>query len=99
MASIVDTLDIQTLIRGLSLALFLVFVSQFLRELADGFPYWHIPIVGRGRWELSNSKAKARYVHSAKELLSQGFSEVCGGSQDVPMLDPEIKLCRLMVEV
>ncbi|KAI9046112.1 cytochrome P450 [Aspergillus affinis] len=75
MASIVDILDIKSLIRGLSLALVIVFVSHFLRELADGFPYWHIPIVGRGRWELSNSKAKARYVHSAKELLSQGFSE------------------------
>lgn len=78
-SSVVDSLDAQTIIRGIALALILVFVSQFFKEFADGFPYWHIPVVGRSRWELSNTKAKTRFVHSAKELIEEGFREVRGG--------------------
>lgn len=78
MAFIIESLDNQLLVQGTALVLVLIFVFQFFKELTDGFPYWHLPLVGRSRWELSNSKAKARFVHSAKELLREGFREVCG---------------------
>ncbi|THC99150.1 hypothetical protein EYZ11_001401 [Aspergillus tanneri] len=71
----IEYLDGQILVRGIAVTLILVLVCQFFRDLADGFPYWNIPIIGRGRWELSNAKAKERYVSSAKELVEQGFSE------------------------
>ncbi|PLB55417.1 cytochrome P450 [Aspergillus steynii IBT 23096] len=75
MAAIVDSLDTQSLIKATALVLALLFVSHFFHVLADGFPYWHIPLVGRSRWELSNTKAKARFLESAKELISEGFRE------------------------
>ncbi|GES63543.1 cytochrome P450 [Aspergillus terreus] len=75
MAVILDVLDTHHLVQGIAVALLLVFVSSFYRDLADGIPYRNIPLVGRSRWEFSNKKAKQRFVSSAKELMAQGFSQ------------------------
>ncbi|RAQ67749.1 cytochrome P450 monooxygenase [Aspergillus flavus] len=61
--------------QGIAVALALIFVSNFYRELADGLPYRKIPLVGRSRWEISNTKAKKLFVTSAKDLMVQGFSQ------------------------
>lgn len=76
MAVILDVLDTHHLVQGIAVALLLVFVSSFYGDLADGIPYRNIPLVGRSRWEISNKKAKQRFVSSAKELMAQGFSQV-----------------------
>lgn len=62
--------------QGIAVALALIFVSNFYKELADGLPYRKIPLVGRSRWEISNTKAKKLFVTSAKDLMVQGFSQV-----------------------
>lgn len=77
MAVILDVLEApKLLLQGAAAALLVIFLSHFFRELADGFPYRDIPLVGKSRWELSNKKAKERFVSSARELIQQGFSQV-----------------------
>lgn len=76
MAVILEVLDNQHLLQGVVLALVLVFVSSFYHEIADSFPYNDIPLVGKGKWEITNTKAKHRFVTSAKELFAEGFSQV-----------------------
>ncbi|KAE8353591.1 cytochrome P450 [Aspergillus coremiiformis] len=63
------------LLKGIAVAVGLIFVSSFYRELADGLPYSKIPLVGRSRWEISNSEAKKRFRTSAKDVIAQGFNE------------------------
>ncbi|GKZ68719.1 hypothetical protein AnigIFM50267_003461 [Aspergillus niger] len=75
MAVILEVLDNQHLLQGVVLALVLVFVSSFYHEIADSFPYKNIPLVGKGKWEITNTKAKHRFVTSAKELFAEGFSQ------------------------
>ncbi|KAF9888074.1 hypothetical protein FE257_009339 [Aspergillus nanangensis] len=75
MALLLELLESQHAIQGLAVALVLLFVSSFYSALADGIPYWNIPLVGRSRWELSNTKAKNRFVTSAKDLIEQGFGQ------------------------
>ncbi|KAE8144230.1 cytochrome P450 [Aspergillus avenaceus] len=75
MTVILDILDSNYLFEGVVVALVLIFVSSFYRELADGLPFKGIHLVGRSRWEISNTKAKDRFVTSAKELISEGFSQ------------------------
>ncbi|RHZ56963.1 hypothetical protein CDV55_102522 [Aspergillus turcosus] len=75
MALISDLLENQYFLQGIAVALLLVVVSNFYRELVDGFPYRNIPLVGRSKWEITNSQAKQRFVASAKELIEQGFSQ------------------------
>ena len=76
MAVITELFENPYVLQGLAAAIFLVYVSHFLRDLSDGFPYKNIPLVGKTRWELSNTKAKERFVNSANELIQQGFSQV-----------------------
>lgn len=64
------------LLRGAATILVLILLSHLSRELADGFPYKDIPLVGKSRWEISNTKAKERFVNGAQELIRQGFSQV-----------------------
>lgn len=64
------------LLRGAATVLVLILLSHLSRELADGFPYKNIPLVGKSRWEISNTKAKERFVNGAQELIQQGFSQV-----------------------
>lgn len=63
-------------LRGAGAVLLLILLSHLFRELSDGFPYRDIPLVGKSRWEISNTKAKERFVNSAHELIKQGFSQV-----------------------
>lgn len=79
MAVIAELLENTYLLRGVAVALVAVFLSHYLRELADGLPYKNIPVVKKTGWGLSNLKDKQRYVSSAKGLIHQGFSQV--GSQ------------------
>lgn len=53
-----------------------VLFSSLYDHIADEFPYRRFPTVGKGRWEITNRKAKNRFVTSARELISQGFSQV-----------------------
>jgi hypothetical protein len=76
MALISELLQSPYFLQGIAVSLLLVVVSNFYRELVDGFPYRNIPLVGRSRWEITNSKAKERFVASAKDLFAQGFSQV-----------------------
>ena len=76
MAVIAELLENTYLLRGVAVALVAVFLSHFLRELADGLPYKNIPVVKKSGWGLSNLKDKQRYVSSAKGLIHQGFSQV-----------------------
>lgn len=76
MAVIVELLENPYVLQGLAVVIFFVYVSHLLRDLADGFPYKNIPLVGKSRWELSNTKAKERFVSSANELIRQGFEQV-----------------------
>lgn len=64
------------LLRGAGAVVLLILLSHLFRELSDGFPYRDIPLVGKSRWELSNTKAKERFVNSAHDLIQQGFSQV-----------------------
>lgn len=76
MALIAELFENPLVLQGLAAAIFFVYVSHFLRDLSDGFPYKNIPLVGKSRWALSNTKAKERFVNSANELIQQGFAQV-----------------------
>ena len=74
---ILGTLEAPSLLlRGAATVLVLIVLSHLSREIADGFPYKNIPLVGKSRWEISNTKAKERFVNGAQELIQQGFSQV-----------------------
>ncbi|KAB8255566.1 cytochrome P450 [Aspergillus pseudonomiae] len=75
MPALAEILESHYFFQGIAVALTLIFVSNFYRELADGLPYRKIPLVGRSRWEISNTKAKKLFVTSAKDLMVQGFSQ------------------------
>lgn len=76
MAVTAELLQNTYLLQGVAVALVVVFLSHYLRELADGLPYKNIPVVKKKGWGLSNLKDKQRYVSSAKQLIHQGFSQV-----------------------
>lgn len=76
MAVIVELLQNPNVLQGVAVALLTIFASHYFRDFADGFPYSKIPLVGKSRWELSNQKAKTRFVNGARELIKQGFSQV-----------------------
>ncbi|KAL3412046.1 hypothetical protein V8F44DRAFT_603973 [Aspergillus fumigatus] len=76
MALIFELLQSPYFLQGIAVSLLLVIVSNFYQELVDGFPYRNIPLVGMSRWGFTNSKAKERFVASAKALIAQGFSQV-----------------------
>ena len=78
MALITDLFDNTYVLQGVLVAVALVFLSSFSRDLAHGLPYKNIPVVGRGSWEISNKKAKNRFMNSARELIMQGFEQVGG---------------------
>ncbi|PYH45116.1 cytochrome P450 [Aspergillus saccharolyticus JOP 1030-1] len=75
MALIVEHLESHHLLQGAAVALLLVLVSSFYGAVISSFPYKNIPLIGKSQWELSNSKAKQRFVTSAKELIAEGFSQ------------------------
>lgn len=76
MALITELVESPYLMQGVLVAIVLLFLSGFSRDLAHGLPYKNIPIVGRSRWELSNKKAKNHFMTSARELIAQGFEQV-----------------------
>ncbi|KAH1310579.1 hypothetical protein KXX24_004845 [Aspergillus fumigatus] len=75
MALIFELLQSPYFLQGIAVSLLLVIVSNFYQKLVDGFPYRNIPLVGMSRWGFTNSKAKERFVASAKALIAQGFSQ------------------------
>ncbi|KAE8373091.1 cytochrome P450 [Aspergillus bertholletiae] len=75
MSILTDFLESHYIFQGVAVALTLIFASNFYRELTDDLPYRKIPLVGRSRWEVSNAKAKKLFVTSAKDLITQGFSQ------------------------
>lgn len=84
MALVTELFDNPYLLQGVLVAIVLVFLSGFSRDLAHGLPYKNIPVVGRGRWEISNKKAKNRFVKSARQMISQGFEQVEDCSTEKP---------------
>lgn len=54
----------------------IVLVATLYNDISDELPYRRFPMVGKGRWEITNRKAKNRFLTSARELISQGFSQV-----------------------
>lgn len=76
MALISELLNSPHLLQGVLVASVLLLVSTFYKDLSHGLPYRNIPIVGRSRWEVSNSKAKARFMSSARQMIMQGFDQV-----------------------
>lgn len=76
MAVVAALLENTYLLHSVAVALVAVFLSHYLRELADSRPYKNIPVVKKSGWGLSSLKDKQRYVSSAKELIHQGFSHV-----------------------
>ncbi|KAL1982503.1 hypothetical protein VTN96DRAFT_1228 [Rasamsonia emersonii] len=53
----------------------IVLVATLYNDISDELPYRRFPLVGKGRWEITNRKAKNRFLTSARELISQGFSQ------------------------
>lgn len=76
MAVISQLLDNPYALQGLLIAAAFVILSALYKDLTHGIPYKDIPIVGRGLWELSNKKAKNRFMTSARDLITQGFEQV-----------------------
>lgn len=76
MGVIADLLESPYLVEGVVVALAIVFLSTYYGDFADGFAYRNIPIVGWNTWELTNKKAKNRFLSSAKELIAEGFAQV-----------------------
>lgn len=76
MAILFDVLESHHLLQGVAVALLLIFTSTFYHELVDSFPYKNIPLIGKSKWEITNTKAKQRFVTSAKDLFAEGFSQV-----------------------
>lgn len=76
MAIIADLLASPHLVEGIVIAVVVVFLSGYYGDFADGFPYKNVPSVGWDSWELTNKKAKARFISSAKEVIAQGFDQV-----------------------
>lgn len=71
-----DLLASPYLVEGVVAAVAVVFLSTYFGDFADGFAYKNVPIVGWNQWELTNKKAKNRFVSSAKELIAEGFAQV-----------------------
>lgn len=76
MALISQLLENPYTLQSVLVAAALVVLSAFYKDLTHGLPHKNIPVVGRGLWELSNKKAKDRFVSSARDLISQGFDQV-----------------------
>ncbi|RAH46897.1 cytochrome P450 [Aspergillus brunneoviolaceus CBS 621.78] len=98
MAFIIEQLESYHLLQGAVVALLLVLVLRFSQESTESFPYKNIPLIGKSRWELSNSKAKQRFVTSAKELFEEGFSQGRKVFQLVAASDPTIVLHPSLVD-
>lgn len=76
MAVLTELLDTPYLVQGVCVALALVFVSSFWKDVSDEIPYGRVPLVGKSWWDLSNQKAKSRFTSSARALIAEGFAKV-----------------------
>ncbi|OOF99129.1 hypothetical protein ASPCADRAFT_513213 [Aspergillus carbonarius ITEM 5010] len=98
MAILFDVLESHHLLQGVAVALLLIFTSTFYHELVDSFPYKNIPLIGKSKWEITNTKAKQRFVTSAKDLFAEGFSQGRKAFQVVFSTRPTIVLHPTLVD-
>ncbi|PWY78246.1 cytochrome P450 [Aspergillus heteromorphus CBS 117.55] len=75
MAVVLELLESRHILQGVAVVLMLIILSNFYHELVKDLPYQEIHLVGKGRWEILSTKAKQRFVKSARELVAEGFSQ------------------------
>jgi hypothetical protein len=76
MALTTELLDNQFGVREWSLIVMLVLVYGISSIFFDEIPHKNVALVGKTGWEVSNSKAKMRYMMSARQIIGQGFEKV-----------------------
>ncbi|OJJ45420.1 hypothetical protein ASPZODRAFT_99457 [Penicilliopsis zonata CBS 506.65] len=77
---------------GILAALIIVVVTSLFSEVADEFFYKGVPIVGKENGEVTNKKAKMRFLMSARSLIKQGFDQGYSRFQIMATFRPVIVL-------
>ncbi|KAJ5545289.1 hypothetical protein N7461_007593 [Penicillium sp. DV-2018c] len=76
MTLITELLNSPYAVQTACVALVALFITTFWADIADELPYRRIPLVGKsGGWDLTNRKARARFTHSCRQLIAEGFSK------------------------
>lgn len=77
MAVFTELLNSPYVVQGICAAILAVLITSIWGDLADEIPHRRIPLVGRTWWELTNRKARSRFTQSCRDLIAEGFSQVC----------------------
>ena len=77
MAVLAELLNSPYVVQGACVALLVVFITFIWDDIVDEIPHRRVPLVGRTWWEITNKKARARFVQSGRELIAEGFAKVC----------------------
>jgi hypothetical protein len=84
MALVTELLSTPYIAQCVGVVLLLVFLSSVWDDVSDEIPYAQFPLVGKSRWDLSNTKAKSLFSQSARALIAEGFTKVGGSSCSEP---------------
>jgi hypothetical protein len=76
MGLVAELLASPHLFEGLAIAVAFVFLSGYYGDFTEGFAYKGFPRIGWDNWQLTNHKAKVRFISSARELITEGFKQV-----------------------
>ncbi|KAJ5655869.1 hypothetical protein N7507_007819 [Penicillium longicatenatum] len=75
MALVTEVLSTPYIAQCVCVVLLLVFLSSVWDDVSDEIPYAQFPLVGKSRWDLSNTKAKSLFSQSARALIAEGFTK------------------------
>jgi hypothetical protein len=83
MALLTELLNSPYVVQGVCVALVVVFITRTWADIANELPHRRIPLVGKSGWELTNKKARARFTHSSRQLIAEGFAQVCHQTKEL----------------
>ncbi|CAG7997808.1 unnamed protein product [Penicillium salamii] len=76
MAVLTELLNGPFVVQGASVALLVVLVTFIWDDIVDEIPHRRIPLVGRTWGDITNKKARSRFVQSSRALIAEGFAKV-----------------------
>lgn len=77
MAVLAELINSPYVVQGVCVALLAVFITSVWDDIVDEIPHRRIPLVGRTWWEVTNKKARSRFTQSCRDLIAEGFAQVC----------------------
>ena len=78
MALLIELIHSPHIFQSACLVLVILIILSIWEDLMIEIPYYRVPLAGKKLWELSNRRAKSRFVVSARSIITEHFAKVRG---------------------